>query len=64
MGDISISLFPKDTPKTFENFTTHAKSGYYNNTIFHRVRGRRFSAPRVSNAAGSCALRRRSSRTS
>lgn len=24
-------------PKTVENFTTHAKNDYYNNTIFHRV---------------------------
>ena len=37
MGDISISLNKKETPKTFENFTTHAKEGYYDNTIFHRV---------------------------
>ncbi len=37
MGDIKIKLFPKQTPKTFENFTTHAKNGYYNGLIFHRV---------------------------
>lgn len=37
MGDIHIKLFPQYTPKTFENFTTHARNGYYNNTIFHRV---------------------------
>ncbi len=37
MGDISLELFRDDTPKTFENFTTHAKNGYYNGTIFHRV---------------------------
>ena len=24
MGDISIRLFPEQTPKTVENFTTHA----------------------------------------
>ncbi len=37
MGDIKIRLFPDKTPKTFENFTTHAKNGYYNGIIFHRV---------------------------
>ena len=37
MGDIKIKLFPDKTPKTFENFTTHAKNGYYNGLIFHRV---------------------------
>lgn len=37
MGDIHIKLFPEQTPKTVENFTTHARNGYYNNTIFHRV---------------------------
>ena len=37
MGDIKIKLFKEETPKTFENFTTHAKNGYYNSLIFHRV---------------------------
>ncbi len=37
MGDIKIRLFPDKTPKTVENFTTHAKNGYYNGIIFHRV---------------------------
>ena len=37
MGDIKIKLFKDKTPKTFENFTTHAKNGYYNGLIFHRV---------------------------
>ena len=37
MGDISIKLFPDEAPKTVENFTTHAKNGYYNSLIFHRV---------------------------
>ncbi len=36
-GDIKIKLFKNETPKTFENFTTHAKNGYYNGLIFHRV---------------------------
>ncbi len=37
MGDIKIKLFKEHTPKTFENFTTHAKNGYYNGLKFHRV---------------------------
>ena len=37
MGDIEIKLFPEHAPKTVENFTTHAKNGYYNGLIFHRV---------------------------
>ncbi len=37
MGDIKIKLFGDKTPKTFENFTTHAKNGYYDGLIFHRV---------------------------
>ena len=37
MGDIKILLFPDAAPKTVENFTTHAKNGYYNGIIFHRV---------------------------
>ena len=37
LGDIHLRLFPSVAPKTVENFTTHARNGYYNNTIFHRV---------------------------
>ena len=37
MGDITIKLFPEYAPKTVENFTTHAKNGYYNGLTFHRV---------------------------
>ncbi len=36
-GDIHIRLFPEAAPKAVENFVTHSKKGYYNNTIFHRV---------------------------
>ncbi|MCT3038836.1 peptidylprolyl isomerase [Leuconostoc mesenteroides] len=36
-GDITIKLFNKYTPLAVENFITHAKDGYYNNTSFHRV---------------------------
>jgi peptidylprolyl isomerase domain and WD repeat-containing protein 1 len=37
MGDIHLRLFPEAAPKTVENFVTHARNGYYNGTIFHRV---------------------------
>ena len=37
MGDIKVKLFPNEAPKTVENFVTHAKNGYYNSLIFHRV---------------------------
>lgn len=36
-GDIHLRLFPEAAPKAVENFVTHSKNGYYNNTIFHRV---------------------------
>ena len=37
MGEIKVRLFPKEAPKAVENFLTHAKEGYYNGLIFHRV---------------------------
>lgn len=37
MGDIKIKLFPAHAPKAVENFATHAKNGYYDGLIFHRV---------------------------
>ncbi|KAK2754243.1 hypothetical protein FQN54_007122 [Arachnomyces sp. PD_36] len=37
LGDIHLRLFPSAAPKAVENFVTHARNGYYNNTIFHRV---------------------------
>ncbi len=37
MGDIKLKLFPEHAPKTVENFVTHAKNGYYNGLVFHRV---------------------------
>ncbi|CAZ83960.1 unnamed protein product [Tuber melanosporum] len=37
LGDIHVRLFPEAAPKTVENFVTHARSQYYNGTIFHRV---------------------------
>ena len=37
MGDIKVKFFPEYAPKAVENFTTHAKNGYYDGIIFHRV---------------------------
>lgn len=37
MGDIHLKLFPQFAPKACENFSVHAKRGYYNDHIFHRV---------------------------
>ena len=36
-GDIKVKFFPEIAPKAVENFTTHAKNGYYNGVTFHRV---------------------------
>jgi len=37
LGDFTLESFPEVAPKTVENFVTHAKNGYYNGVIFHRV---------------------------
>ncbi|CAE6458326.1 unnamed protein product [Rhizoctonia solani] len=37
MGDIHCRLFPDHAPKAVENFVGHAKSGYFEGVIFHRV---------------------------
>ena len=37
MGTIKICLYPEAAPKAVENFVTHAKEGYYDGLIFHRV---------------------------
>lgn len=36
-GTMVFHLFPELAPKTVENFVTHAKNGYYDGIIFHRV---------------------------
>ncbi|HFU4202815.1 TPA: peptidylprolyl isomerase [Streptococcus suis] len=36
-GDITVKLFPEQAPLAVENFLTHAKEGYYDGIIFHRV---------------------------
>ena len=36
-GSIELELFEDIAPKTCENFRTHAKNGYYDGIIFHRI---------------------------
>ena len=36
-GNMKVDFFEKDAPNTVENFLKLAKSGYYDNTTFHRV---------------------------
>ena len=36
-GNIEIKMMSNVAPKAVENFVTHAKNGYYNGIIFHRV---------------------------
>jgi len=36
-GNIVLKMFPKVAPLAVENFVTHAKDGYFNGLIFHRV---------------------------
>ncbi len=36
MGDFSVNLYDKTTPKTVENFLAYVKSGAYSSSIIHR----------------------------
>jgi len=36
-GDIRLQLDTENTPITVENFLNYIRSGFYDNTIFHRV---------------------------
>ena len=36
-GDMVVDFYDRAAPKHVESFKLHAKSGYYNGTIFHRV---------------------------
>ena len=36
-GDMTVKFFEGAAPKHVESFKMHAKNGYYNGTIFHRV---------------------------
>ena len=37
LGDIKIRLFGAECPRSVENFCEHARNGYYDGLIFHRV---------------------------
>jgi len=37
LGDIHIEFYTNECPKTCENFSTHARNGYYDGIVFHRV---------------------------
>ncbi|KAF8511591.1 peptidyl-prolyl cis-trans isomerase [Gautieria morchelliformis] len=36
-GDLHLRLFPEHAPKAVENFVGHARSGFFEGIIFHRV---------------------------
>lgn len=36
-GDVKLRFFPTEAPLAVENFITHARNGYYDGSIFHRV---------------------------
>ncbi|GMT14271.1 hypothetical protein PFISCL1PPCAC_5568, partial [Pristionchus fissidentatus] len=36
-GAINLELYCKGAPKACENFITHCRTGYYNNSPFHRI---------------------------
>ncbi len=36
-GDMQVELFPKDAPKTVNNFVFLAREGFYSNVKFHRI---------------------------
>ena len=36
-GSFDITFFPKEAPKTVNNFVTLARDGFYDNTTFHRI---------------------------
>ena len=37
MGEFKLRFFPEVAPKAVENFKNHAKDGYYDGVIFHRI---------------------------
>lgn len=36
-GTMKITLYPKETPNTVNNFVTLSKKGFYTKTVFHRI---------------------------
>jgi cyclophilin family peptidyl-prolyl cis-trans isomerase len=37
LGAITVELYPEKAPKTVDNFLEYVKSGFYKDSIFHRV---------------------------
>ena len=37
VGEVTIKLYGAECPRTVENFATHAKNGYFDGLVFHRV---------------------------
>jgi len=37
LGAVTVELYPEKAPKTVENFLQYVKSGFYKDSIFHRV---------------------------
>lgn len=37
MGEVRVELHQADAPKTVENFLAYVQSGFYDDTVFHRV---------------------------
>jgi cyclophilin family peptidyl-prolyl cis-trans isomerase len=37
MGDFAVVLYPKDAPKTVDNFLRYVSEGFYDSLTFHRV---------------------------
>jgi cyclophilin family peptidyl-prolyl cis-trans isomerase len=37
LGSITVELYPEKAPKTVENFLQYVNSGFYKDSIFHRV---------------------------
>jgi cyclophilin family peptidyl-prolyl cis-trans isomerase len=36
-GDLTVELFPQESPITVENFLAYVDAGFFDNTVFHRV---------------------------
>jgi len=37
LGTIAVELYPEKAPKTVDNFLQYVKSGFYKDSVFHRV---------------------------
>ena len=57
LGTIELELDEKKAPATVKNFADYAKSGHYNDTIFHRVIDG-FMIHGLKNARGTIAMAR------